>query len=58
MLVCVFVGFAEIFLRLFIKRLLTTKRAEVIGLSFVFGRASGGRGVNVHMTNRIVYGSS
>jgi len=33
MLVSVFVGFAEIFLRLFIKSLLTTKRAEVISLT-------------------------
>src|SRR3972149_355070 len=56
MLVSVFVGFAEIFLRLFIKSLLTTKRAEVISLTFVLGCASGGCGINVHPTDGVLNG--
>lgn len=40
MMVCVFVGFTKILLRFLVEGLLTTKRAEIIGLSFVFGRAS------------------
>ena len=55
MLVCVFVGFAEIFLRLFIESLLATERTEVKSLPVVLGCASGGLGVNVHVTDGIVY---
>ena len=53
----VFVSFAQIFLRLFVKRLLAAKRTEVIGLSIVFRRTSCGRGVYVHVADGIVYSS-
>jgi len=39
---------AQVLLRVFVEGLLTAKRAEVVGLSFVLRRASRGRGVNVH----------
>ena len=47
---------AEIFLRIFIEGSLTTRRAEVIGLSFIFGCSGGSRGVNIHAADRVVNG--
>ena len=57
MMVCVFVGFAKILLRFFVKSLFTTERAEVIGLPVVLGLASGGGGVNIHAADGIMYSS-
>lgn len=57
MLVCVFVGFAEIFLRLFIESLLATERTEVKSLPVVLGCASGSCGVNIHSADGIMYSS-
>ena len=51
-----FVLFAEILLRIFIEGFLASRRAEVIGLSFVFGRSSRGCGVNVHVADGVMYG--
>lgn len=50
-----FVRPAEIFLWILIKRFLAAGGTEVIGLPLVFGRASRGRGVNIHSTNGVVY---
>lgn len=55
MMMRVFLGFAEIFLRIGIKRLLATKRAEIICLPFVFGRAGGGGGIDIHVAYWIMY---
>jgi len=55
MVVFVLIGFAKILLRLLVEGLLTTERAKVIGLSFVLGCASGGRGINVHVADGIMY---
>src|SRR5574338_274449 len=46
---------ADILFRIFIKGLLTARRAEVIGLSFIFRLSGRGRGVNVHATYGIFY---
>ena len=46
----------DILLRLFVKGLLASNRAEVIGLPFVFRCASRSRGVNLHATDRVFYG--
>jgi hypothetical protein len=53
----VFVGFAEIFLRILVEGLLATERAEVISLPFVFGCASRCGRVNIHMADGVMYGS-
>jgi hypothetical protein len=52
----VFVYFAQILLRLFVKGLLATERTEVISLPFILGGASCGGGVDVHVTDRVMYG--
>ena len=51
----VFVGFAEVFLRLLVECLLASERAEVIGLPVIFRRASGGGGIDIHVADGIVY---
>ena len=51
-----FVLFAEILLRILIEGFLASRRAEVIGLSLVFGRSSRGGGVNVHVADGVMYG--
>jgi hypothetical protein len=48
------ISFADIFFRLLVEGLLASERAEVIGLSFVFGRACRGGGINVHVADGIV----
>lgn len=51
-LVLVFVpSVTDVFLGVFIKGLLAARRAKVIGLAFVFGRACCGCRVNVHTTH-------
>lgn len=55
MLVDVFVSFSEILFRFLVEGFLAPKRAEVIGLAFVLGCASGGRAVNIHSANGIMY---
>ena len=55
MLVGVFVRFANILLRFLVEGFLTSERTEVIGLAFIFGLASGGRGIDVHAANGIVH---
>lgn len=54
-MVRMFVGFAKILLGVFIKRLFTSERAEIISLSFVFRCASRGCGVNVHTADGVMY---
>ena len=56
LLMFLLISFAEILFRLLVERLLATKRTEVIGLSLVFGRACGGGGINVHVTDGVVDG--
>ena len=50
----VFVRVTKIFFRLLVKSLLASERAEIICLSFVFGCASCGVGVNIHVANGIM----
>ena len=49
----VFVRFAEVLLKFFVKGFLAPERAEVVGLSFILGCASGGCGVNIHSAGEI-----
>ena len=49
-----FIGFTEVLLRFFIKSQLTSRRAEVIRLAFVFGCTGGGCGVNIHPADWIM----
>ena len=49
----VVVGFAKILLGFLVERHLIAERAEVVGLTLVLRRASGGRGVNVHAADGI-----
>ena len=53
----VFASFAKIFFRLLIESLLAAERTEVVGLSLVFGLASGSRRVNIHVADGVMYGS-
>ena len=57
MVMLVFVRFANVFFRVLIEGFLTTERAKVIGLSFVFGCACGGGGVNIHVADWVMYGN-
>jgi len=54
-MMCVFVGFAKIFLGFLVESLLATERTEVIGLTLILGCASGGCGGNVHAADGIMY---
>ena len=56
MMVCVLVGFAEIFLGVLVEGFLAAERAEVVGLPVVLGCASGGGRVNIHAADGIMYG--
>jgi hypothetical protein len=55
MLMGVLASFAKILFRFLVEGFLAAKRAEVVGLAFVFGLASGSRGVNVHSADGIMY---
>jgi hypothetical protein len=55
-MVLVFIHIAEIFLGILVEGFLAAHRTEVIDLPFILGCASGGGGVNVHMTDGVVYG--
>ena len=50
----VFTLLTEILFGIFIKGLLASQRAEIIGLSFVFGRTRCGCRVDIHSTNRVM----
>ena len=50
----VFSGIAEIFLVVLIEGSLAARRAEVIGLSFVFRGASGSGGINIHVADGVM----
>ena len=58
MFVRVFVTLTKILFRVFIEGRLASRRAEVIGLSFIFGCSCDGGGVNIHVANGIMYGIS
>src|SRR5574339_1054824 len=55
MMLLMFICLAEIFLRVLIKGFLAAWGTEVVGLPLVLGRASRGRGINIHSTNGVVY---
>ena len=56
MVMYVFAGCAEVFLRILVEGSLATQRAEVIGLSFVFRRPRCSGGIDIHVADWIVYG--
>jgi len=47
--------FAEILLGFLVEGFLAPERAEIIGLCFILGCASGGRGINVHAADGIMH---
>ncbi len=55
MMMRVFLGFAKIFLGVGVKRLLAAERAEIIGLSLVFGCTGSGGGIDIHVADWIMY---
>lgn len=48
-----FVMGSQVLFRVVIKGNLTTRTAEILGLSFVFRFSSSGFGINIHATHRV-----
>ena len=57
MVMRVFIDFPNILLRLLIKGLPASGRAEIIDLSLVFRCTGGSGGVNIHVANGIMHSS-
>jgi len=56
MMMRVFVNFADILIWFVVEGLLAAQGTEIIGLALVFGRAGCGRGINIHVTDGVMYG--
>jgi hypothetical protein len=54
-MVLVLACIANILRGFLVKGRFASERAEVIGLSFVFGCAGSGNGVDIHVADRIMY---